>query len=163
MTAPELARRLRAISWDGGFRHTRSRVALMSEYLRRAAWWAGHVGHPGEWPFFDLAGAVDPTVRADVTLLGTGIPGWYARRICTWALHFAELRTVAGDRLPGLDDPFEPLIVLFERGGDFTTAHGRIEVDLVQFPQRPWTAYRTAVPVVDLDPAALDRIDGITP
>lgn len=164
-TAAELGHRLRQIDWAGDFTHTRSRVQLMKEYLRRAAWWAQRLGRTPEWPFFDIAEAIDPAVRADPELVErttTGL-GWYAKRICAWALHFAELRTVAPEKIPAdLDDPFEPLIIMFERGGDFTTANGRIEVDLAQFPVKSWIDYRTPDPVVSLDDQALDALDAAT-
>jgi hypothetical protein len=160
-TAVELAHRLRGIDWAGNFDHTRSRVKLMQEYLRRASWWAQRLDRTPEWPFFDVAEAIDPAVRADPELVArtTQGLGWYAKRICAWALHLAELRTVVPDLVPDLDDPYEPLIIMFERGGDFTTANSRIEVDLAQFPVRSWVDYRTADPVVALDPAALDELD----
>ena len=162
-TAVQLAHRLRAVDWAGDFTHTRSRVKLMREYLRRAAWWAQRLDRTPEWPFFDIAEAIDPSVRADPELVDrtTEGLGWYARRICAWALHLAELRTIAPEKIPDLDDPFEPLIVMFERGGDFTTANGRIEVDLAQFPIKSWIDYRTSDPVVSLDPQTLDELDGV--
>jgi hypothetical protein len=160
-TAAELGHRLRDINWVGDFTHTRSRIQLMKEYLRRAAWWAERLDRTREWPFFDIAEAIDPGIRADPHLVRNTTEGlgWYAKRICTWALHVAELRTVAPHKLPDLDDPFEPLIVMFERGGDFTSANGHIEVDLAQFPMRSWIDYRTADPIVSLDPITLDGLD----
>lgn len=163
-TAVELAHRLRSVDWAGDFSRTRSRVKLMQEYLRRASWWAQRLDRTPEWPFFDIAEAVDPAVRADPELVArtTEGLGWYAKRVVAWALHFAELRTLAPQKLPDLDDPFEPLIVLFERGGDFTTANGRIEVDLAQLPPKSWVDYRIAEPfVAPDDAAALDALDGV--
>ncbi len=34
------------------------------EYLRRAAWWA-RATNSQQWPFFDIAAAVNPSIRAD--------------------------------------------------------------------------------------------------
>ncbi|WP_034590387.1 hypothetical protein [Hamadaea tsunoensis] len=161
-TPPELAYRIGRIDWSGDFTRTRSRVALMREYLRRAAWWAERLERTPEWPFFDVAAAIDADVRADADLVArtTEDLTWYASRTCAWALHFAELAQHPEIVRPDLPDPFEPLIVMYERGGDFTTQNARIEVDLVTLPKKTWVDYKVDQPYASLDPAALDALDG---
>jgi hypothetical protein len=161
-TAVELAHRLKSVDWAGNFDHTPSRVKLMQEYLRRASLWAQQLDRTPEWPFFDIAEAIDPAVRADPDLVARATKGldWHAKRVTAWALHFAELRTVAPEKIPELDDPYEPLIVMFERGGGFNTAHSHIEVDLAQFPIVKWTDYNRPDPIISIeDTALLDDLD----
>lgn len=156
--------RLLAIDWAERYDQRRSQVALMREYLRRSAIWSTHLDAAG-WPFFDIAAAVDPTVRADraaVDRLEAGLPGWIyltVRHTCVWALHFAALRR-AGTRLPDLPDPYEPLLLMYERGSGFTLdGTGFIEVDFLSFPRGRRGEYLTSEPHVSTDPAELDAMD----
>jgi hypothetical protein len=164
----ELVERLLAVNWRGRFDCTYSRVQLMREYLRRAAVWGRKLGCPDEWPFFDIAAHIDPTVRAadsDVRRLEdhfSGTPVWpTVRRTCIWALHWEELKRREGDALPELDYPFEPLIAMYERGGGFTTAHGEIEIDTASIRRGTWRDHLSPEHVVEVDPETLDGLDAI--
>jgi hypothetical protein len=66
-----LAERILAINWAGSSDKTGSRGYLMKEYLRRAAWWAKVTGSQ-LWPFFDIAAAVNPDIRADSSIVKRG-------------------------------------------------------------------------------------------
>jgi hypothetical protein len=60
-----------------------------------------------------------------------------------------------------LSDPYEPLIRLYERGGNFYTEHGYINVFTVGIPYkyRGCQAYDSRTLFVTLDDGALDRLD----
>ncbi len=160
--------RLLAADWAGetSFAHRRSRAKLMREYLRRAAWWAQELDATREWPFFDIAAHVEPEVRAphDLAdqlekLIFTRI-GWPSlRTICRAALRWAAVLD-AGVPMPHrLGDPYEPLLLMFERGGGFTTEHGFIELAGASVPRRTWRDHLTTEPVVTLDQSTLDALD----
>jgi hypothetical protein len=161
--------RIKAINWSGSFDKTPSRVALLREYLRRAAWWAEAVKST-EWPFFDIAAAISPTARAEQALvrqieehLASQLQGMLVVRTCVRALHFAALLDEGRKlpRVPGsVAQPFEPLLMMFERGGGFRIAgSGLIEVDTAGVPKGTMMSQRTDKPVVALDPASLDALD----
>ncbi|HLL01718.1 MAG TPA: hypothetical protein VK539_14105 [Myxococcaceae bacterium] len=134
------AKRITAINWAGSFDKTPSRVALLREYLRRAAWWASAV-KSAEWPFFDIAAAVNPQVRAAPA------------QIEAVEAHLSE-------KLHSVAQPFEPLLRMFERGGGFRLGgSGLIEVDAAGVPKGTAQAHRKDTPVVALEPAALDALD----
>lgn len=161
-----LAERITAVDWSGSFDRTRSRGYLMKEYLRRAAWWAKATKSEG-FPFFDIAGAVDPAVRADpvvvervLTHLQNRFQGVPVQRACVRALHFAALLD-AGVSLPEAPaEPFEPLLVMFERGGGFRVGGGTlIEVDTLGIPAGTVDGNLSPEPVVALDRATLDALD----
>lgn len=160
-TAAELADRIQRIDWAGDFRHTASRVRLMLEYLRRAALWAQRVDRVAQWPFFDIAEAIDPAARADAELVARTVETLprHASLTCTYALHFAELATRSPAAVSDLPDPFEPLILMYERGGDFVIHHAHIEVDLAILPNRPLADYADAEPFTTLDAPSLDALD----
>lgn len=164
--AAGLTARILAIDWSGGDDRTRSRVALMKEYLRRSAWWCTELGSE-DWPFCDIAALVDPAVRADAdsvrrveaALARPEVPS-VVRSSCVWALHFAALRD-AGVVLPGLPDPFEPLILFYERGGAFgRDGTGFIDVDLAGVPVKTRQDHLVPDPRVRLDRETLDALDG---
>jgi hypothetical protein len=160
--------RLLAVDWSGdsAFDHRGSRVALMREYLRRAAGWAQQLDATDEWPFFDVAAHVDPTVRARPMLVErlerfmSANIGWPAvRKTCLAALHWSALCHSPAVRLTGLEDPIEPLIVMYERGGGFTTEHGFIDVGLASVRRKTWEEHCSPEPVVSLEPSVLDALD----
>lgn len=136
------AERIRSIDWDADAWRTRSRVALMREYLRRSAMWAQELD-ADEWPFFDVAALAAPGVRADQGLVDSvaGDPnvfenGPLVRDTCLWALHMEAAKN-SGTALPDLPDMFEPLILMYERGGGFSlSSTGTIDVDGVGIPRQ---------------------------
>jgi hypothetical protein len=102
-------KRIKAINWAGSFDKTPSRVALLREYLRRASWWASAV-KATKWPFFDIAAAVSPKVRAAPAQveaveahLSEKLQGGLVLDCCVRALHFAALLD-AGTKLPRVPD-----------------------------------------------------------
>ncbi|MET8626169.1 hypothetical protein ABZW30_20845 [Kitasatospora sp. NPDC004669] len=162
--------RLAAIGWThpvGHNTHAASRSRLMVEYLRRAALWAEVLGGPPRWPYFDIAGALAPEVLvAPATAeqlekyIEENVDGVSAELVCRAAVRWATLRDTPGVRLPDLPDPFEPLILLYERGGEvlyddswaFNFGLRRIQIEL-------WHEHLSPEPATALDPATLDALD----
>ncbi|MFF8831884.1 hypothetical protein [Streptomyces sp. NPDC015131] len=174
MTAAESRRvmdRLHAIPWEADFdvslRHARSRALLMREYLRRAAHWARAYGAEGVWPFFDIAEYVDPSsialdgeVSAELEEYihrRVGTPS--IRRVCRGAVHWAAVRTQTKVRLPDVPDMYEPLLLMFERGGGYSIGQF-IDLDGVALPQGSLDQHLSASPFLTLQPATLDALDG---
>lgn len=163
------AKRIMAVDWESSYEKTRSRVTLVFEHLRRAAWWAPAV-KAQQWPFFDIAEAINPKLRASPAVvrrveadLAAKSQGELVMRTCMRALNFAALLD-AGTKLPQVPnsaaEPFEPLLVMFERGGGFRLEGGRfIEVDLKGVPVGTSESNRADKPVVALTSAALDALD----
>jgi hypothetical protein len=160
--------RLLAVDWktDDGIDYPRARAKLMREYLRRAAWWAQELDATGAWPFFDIPALWAPEIEVPgdlldplETLISTGI-GWpsvatTARAALRWA---AVLD--AGKPLPdGMADPYEPLLLMFERGGGFTTEHGFIDLGAASIVRRTWRDHLTTEQIVPLTQSALDALD----
>jgi hypothetical protein len=166
-TAATLAR-LEAVDWkgDSGFDHRRSRVQLMAEYLRRAARWAQFLDAADEWPFFDIPAHVDPSIQVPAdqakdleALIYRGI-GWPSVETASRAaLRWAALLDVGISLPPGLEDPYEPLLVMFDRGGGWTIEAGFIDVDGAAVRQQTWLDHLSTKPVTALDPATLDALD----
>lgn len=158
--------RLLAVNWkdDAAFDHRSARMRLMREFLRRSAWWAQHFGAPDTWPFYDIAEYVAPGVAVpeDLSerleeLIRTRV-GWPGAAVtCRAALHWAAVLD-AGARPAGGEDPYEPLLMFFERGGLFTTESGFIEVYGGSVRRRTWQEYVDNKPA-DISPAALNALD----
>jgi hypothetical protein len=163
----DVAQRIMSIRWDGSLDRQASRSRLMQEYLRRSAWWGLATGQ-SEWlPFFDIAAAVDPGVRADQTVvdqvsayLSKNYQVGLVRRACVNALHFAALLD-AGIPLPEApEQPFEPLLMLLERGDGFhIEGGGLIQVDTLGIRIGELEDNLRAEPWVQLDAASLDALD----
>lgn len=148
-------------------RYERAWGKLLSEYLRRAALWARETGGTKRWPLYDIAANADASVTVDPALdealdtyLGENI-GWPGtERACRYAVRFAALRETPGVELPDLPDPFEPLLLLWERGGEVVLDElGGAYFGAAYVGARTWAERVSEKPVVSLDPAVLDGID----
>lgn len=164
----QMFERLLAIDWSDefAFEHGKSRSRLMLEYLRRTAWWAQALDATEHWPFFDIASHIDPTTRADPGLvdrlkkfMSAQVVWSPVRKTCIESLHWAALQSKSNVRMPDLEDPFEPLIMMYERGGGFTTEHGFIDVGLASVRRKTWRDHLTSKPITSLDSAVLDALD----
>ncbi|UGY93034.1 hypothetical protein [Streptomyces gobiensis] len=168
-SANAMVERLVAIDWtdwDTADDHAVSRSMLLREYLRRAALWVQELGGTDEWPFFDIAERIDPSVPSDQELIdrlekftSENVPGLTTRKMCRAAVNWAALQEVAHPRLGELDDPYEPLVMLYARGGGFTVENGVADFLFVPVPLGTWQEHVAEKPVVALDPAMLDALD----
>lgn len=164
----ELAARLRAIDWayEGDELHRRSRVALMREHLHRGERWVRHLGLRGSGPFLALPDLIRPGVRADPAVVRgvlDTVPGLDlspTSRACAAALHFAALQD-AEVPLPALPDPYEPLVLLFERGGGFGIDCSGVFIELgsVAVPRGRREGKLRNASLAPMDHAALDDLD----
>jgi hypothetical protein len=91
---------------------------------------------------------------------GSGRQSWYGRHSCWWYIRWAAIKNHPALAPLSLPDLYEPLIVLYERGGSFHPHHGDIDFfpNRVVQPGAParWIARE---PLPSLDWAALDEID----
>ncbi|WP_051167601.1 hypothetical protein [Actinoplanes sp. N902-109] len=160
-----MAERLGAVDWQRRGYRSWSQSKLMLEFFRRAAQWAEAYRCDTHTPFYDIAACVDPAVRADKSTVdevvrGVEDGGWDVEQVTPFIVHWAALRPALGPELPpGLDDPFEPLVLLFERGGGFSTANGWAELEYVAVPLRDWRTRAERPPMASFAAAELDEID----
>ncbi|MDB1086311.1 hypothetical protein PJ985_01825 [Streptomyces sp. ACA25] len=160
--------RLRSVTWDdwsAAFDHANSRALLMREYLRRAALWARAYGAEDAWPFLDLAEYVDPDVRpapdveAEVEeLLRSGVGRDSVKRTCRGAVRWAALRASTSTALPDLPEPYEPLLLMYERGGGFYLEE-MLDLNGVSIQLGDFEHNLGATPFLTLEPATLDALD----
>ncbi|MFI0481582.1 TY-Chap domain-containing protein [Actinomadura sp. 9N215] len=158
-----LVERLLQINWTERADQRVSQALLMEEYLRRSALWAKE--YSGGWLFSDVAAMVDPAVRASPEALQrieSGLPIWVnsiTRRTIEYALHFAALSD-AGAPLPDLPNPFEPLMLLFERGNIFSRdGAGFIDVDFLGIRRGRLSDHLKDEPRAPETLAELDELD----
>jgi hypothetical protein len=155
--------RLLSIQWTERHLRRESQARLLEEHARRVALWRRRFG--AGWYFADLAAVADSSVRASEDVLhrlheGVSIHlSGYALRVCEYALHYAALQK-AGKCPADLPDPFEPLIVLFERGSIFSRdGAGYIDVDGLGVRLRNVDDYLQDEPRAPVDPEQLNDID----
>jgi hypothetical protein len=157
-----MAARLGAIDWQRRGNHAWSKAALLKEYFRRAARWAAAYDCDTRVPFFDIAACIDPHVRADqrtvdAVLAAAETGGRTVARLIPFMLHWAALSANRGFQpTPGLDDPFEPLLRLFERGGGFHVENGEVDLEYKSVRMAGWRARADDAPLAETD---LDEID----
>lgn len=163
--------RLRGVEWemrwDLAFARVGSRRVLMWEYLRRAAVWAGACGAEGVWPFYDVTAYVDPEFELGHGLADSleellrGVPGEELRRTCAGPVRLAELRARNPELVAGLPDPYEPIVLFYERGGSFTRDCSGGFLDLVGalYKPGPLQGFLGSRPVGVLGDAVLDALD----
>ncbi|MFF3993609.1 hypothetical protein ACFYX8_09900 [Streptomyces cyaneofuscatus] len=159
--------RLGAIDWDddgAAFRHAHSRALLMREYLRRAALWAKAYGAEESWPFFDIAEYVDadittpPKVAEELEQLLKDLAPASLRTTCRAAVRWSALRDAHRDLPADLPDPYEPLLLMYERGGGYYLEE-YLDLNGVMIPLRDMESNISAAPFVTLAPTTLDALD----
>ncbi|MGW9303881.1 hypothetical protein ACWHA3_24075 [Streptomyces cyaneofuscatus] len=159
--------RLQAIDWTDdaiAFRHVHSRALLMREYLRRAALWAQAYGAEEAWPFFDIAEYVDadtttpPEVADELEQLLKDLAPASLRTTCRAAVRWSALREVHRDLPANLPDPYEPLLLMYERGGGYYLEE-YLDLNGVMIPLRDMESNASSAPFVTLAPTTLDALD----
>lgn len=159
--------RLRAIDWADGFaasEHANSRALLMCEYLRRAALWARAYEAEQPWPFLDIAEHIDaeiqtpPDVAAEAEEALARLAPTSLKRTCRAALRWATLRDTRDDFPTGLLDPYEPLLLTYERGGGYFLEE-YLDLNGVMIRLGNVESNASATPFLTLAPATLDALD----
>ncbi|NXY95483.1 hypothetical protein HYE82_14010 [Streptomyces sp. BR123] len=160
--------RLRAIDWEdeaAAWEHAPSRALLMREYLRRAALWARARGAEEAWPFFDVAehldaGAVQtpPDVAAELEDLLNGLAPASLRTTCRAAVRWGAVRDAGQDLPAGLPDPYEPLLLMYERGGGYCLEE-YVDLNGTMIRLGDVEGNAAATPFPTLAPATLDALD----
>ncbi|MET7711692.1 hypothetical protein [Streptomyces sp. NPDC005407] len=136
----------------------------MREYLRRAALWARTYGAEQSWPFFDIAEHVDaelqtpPDVAAEVEEVLTGLAPTSLKRTCRAAVRWAALRDARDDLPADLPDPYEPLLLMYERGGGYFLEE-YLDLNGVMIRLGNVESNTSATPFLTLAPATLDALD----
>ncbi|MGW7712299.1 hypothetical protein [Streptomyces sp. NPDC054771] len=164
-----LLERLRAADWSGdwdhAFEHAQSRRLLMHEYLRRAALWAQAYGAEAEWPFFDVTQYVDkdfqlpPELAAELDACLKKV-AYGARKTCGAAVRFAALHARGDIALPDLPDLYEPLVLFYERGGEFLQdGAGLLDLTGVSIRPRKLQNHLADLPFLTFDGRTLDALD----
>lgn len=159
-----MAARLHAVNWERNGNRCWSKAALLREYFRRTAQWALAYDCDTRVPFFDIAACVDPAVRADPQVIDDLLDevdgGWDVDQVIPFILHWAALRATPAIDVPaGLADPFEPLLLLFERDGGFHTENGEVNLEYLAVPMRGWRESAGNAPMLSFAPDVLDEID----
>ncbi|MFD3976685.1 hypothetical protein [Streptomyces cyaneofuscatus] len=158
---------LRAIDWDddgAAFRHAHSRALLMREYLRRTALWAQAYGAEERWSFFDIAERVDaaittpPDVAVELEHLLTNLAPASLRTTCRGAVRWPALLASHRGLPVDLPDPYEPLLLMYERGGGYHLGE-YLDLNGVMIPLRDVESNASATPFVTLALTTLDALD----
>lgn len=159
--------RLRAVDWSDdstAFDHANSRALLMREYLRRSALWACAYGAEQSWPFFDIAEHVaaeletPPDVAAEVEEVLAGLAPTSLKRTCRAALRWATLRDSRDDLPADLPDLYEPLLLMYERGGGYFLEE-YLDLNGAMIRLGNVESNASATPFLVLAPATLDALD----
>lgn len=165
--ASDVAQRVQEVEWTAtDYLHTRSRVLLMKEFLRRSALWAEELDLGDRWPFIDVARALRgsdtaPTVLLDEVraTLELKMVGGYVTEMALAGVNLAAMRD-SSSKLPDLLDLYEPLLVMFERGGGFSVdGSGMIDVDYAGVAMKTLEYHAARPSIVPLDSISLDPID----
>jgi hypothetical protein len=156
------------MDWKVNTDRTPSHIALMNEYLRRMALWATETACTKEWPFFDVALRIQPHIRANPLLceqldnhliyhkISHVMRKTLVNHLHWLALHDEGLLPCTQYTIPA---PYEPVAVMFKRGGYFWLDSIAICIGIASMFRKPWTAYIDLPAMNDLDDRILDRLD----
>lgn len=127
LTVQKALERLQAIDWHSRQSEQRrvSNAMLMREYLRREDMWRDELvdiltekGRQDR--FFDIPLFINPLIRAPqdaINTLDNFRMNRFERPICAHYLHWAALENAGETSKFSLPAPYEPIIMIFERGG----------------------------------------------
>ncbi len=130
-----MVHRLLISNWAPDYSQTKYHIQLVREYHRRVALWTKALDctQVGDWPFFDIAYKIDPTVRADDSSIEKVMQHLReinhihepARRIYIWALHWSALADTHPEKIENFNllDPYEPIITAYEKGFTLNYQH----------------------------------------
>ena len=119
--------RILAVDWQYDPSQQAVHVRLLKEHFRRVVEWTKALDAKPMFYMGDLAGFIDPEIRAapeKVAALRSHLvdktwPSFV--RMLEYTLHWAALKdTPEIESYRSLPDPFEPILVLYERGGTVT-------------------------------------------
>jgi hypothetical protein len=120
-------------------------------------------------PYYEGPGA-DPLEDKVIALNqhmneGGGRQGWYGRKTCWWYIRWASIKSLPDVVSLELPDPYEPLLVFYERGGQFHPEQGILDLYGANVAHSQSGLRRRAeqAPLPTLDSAALDRLDTLEP
>lgn len=137
----------------------------MREYMRRAALWAEAYHAEAKWPFYDVAECVDPNVQLapDVAneldaYLRHNVGTASIERTCRGAVRWAAIRDDRKVELPDLPEPYEPLLLTYERGGGYSIGEF-IDLYGSMIPYGSFESNRNATPYLSLAHTTLDALD----
>jgi hypothetical protein len=176
MTSPnspveQAIERIKTIDWTQGNECSRqgSYIGLFLEYIRRAAFWfrALNLDIKGSgWPAFDIAVQIDPSLEDDskdeelIKLLMLSDCRYYERYFCLCYIHWSMIQDRPEVTQFNLPAPYEPVIIMFERGCEFPRKEFNIyDFPSVGIPVNHPENYYNRPPSTDLDSAALDCED----
>jgi hypothetical protein len=144
-----------------------SHYRLFREHERRVALWSKALGFPREAQpvIWDIATVIIPSVAVEeekIRDISEHAKGHYTLRIFQNALKWTAIQDSPEARRYNLPAPYEPLIILYERGGDvYKDEMGgrRWFVTKATLIPRMHEYYDRTTPFVELDTAILDAID----
>jgi hypothetical protein len=149
---------------DAELRHYSARGQLAGEFLRRKAVWANALGRTERWQFADLALLFDPSLPTNPAWLeGVEAAVGYelqsmVRSVITDMFRWVALGDRPYQRFPEFDDPYEPVVQVFELGGQFWQRTGGIDLP-AGGPAYLSLEERLAQSPIPIDPETLARLD----
>ncbi|MEV3990251.1 hypothetical protein AB0J57_15220 [Streptomyces sp. NPDC049837] len=74
-------------------------------------------------------------------------------------MHWAALEDAGVEDARRHAGPFEPLLLLYERGGAFSVENGVVDFAFYRVPLGTWQSHVNEKPLAGLDSVFLDRLD----
>ncbi len=164
--------RISHIDWENGRIYRPSHVPLTQEYLRRILMWKKATKCSetfGDWPHLDIAKCLHPElelperIRIQVAdVLGQSIDDI---SFCYCFIRWIMVKENDEVQAFNLPDPFEPIMLSFERGNRFSDYMGRnfkkeLSIEVKHVPNPSGRGGRVRIHIFQTDP---DLYDGVVP
>lgn len=154
-----------ADSWKPALTHAQSRRLLMHEYLRRSALWAKNFDAESSWPFFDITEFINPSFHlpSDLSYELDALlrkVSYSARKTCAGAVRLSAMGPPNFGRSTHLPDLYKPLILFYERGGEFLQdGAGFIDLTGISIKMKSLAEHLDSMPFLSLCTTTLDAMD----
>lgn len=164
--------RILAVSWKYDLLCQGSHIALIEEYFRRMILWLKALNRPRKLLLVDLSEMVNPDIlvsREPIRMLDAHLAGHdpLFKETMIHVLLWAAVKDSPEAKQANLPDPYEPLVLMYERGGTFWCPFLRRDGILIlsdyhhAYPMilPDFLLYERELPFVDLDTASLNTQD----
>ncbi len=158
--------RIMSIDWKYDYSRQESNFNLFWESLRRMTKWTEFLNCREQWFFGDLASCIDPNLQIDKNKIGKldrELKESYTypfRKIIF--INFVRWETLEEKssliKQSNLPDPYEPVIMMFERGGNFRPDKVNFEVSGIATGRPSWK-FCYNLPEIKITPEELEKMD----
>lgn len=158
----ESVNRLKRIDWEKvGTYDKASNVALVREYIRRASLFKLTFSIGGHFPIFSAAYDIGKDINVDINSVCPALADFNNHYMWHISKFYLEWATLIDEEVPEaiqFRDLYDPLIMMYQRGGMWYPRKGEVNVGSYSFPLIKISEIALELPI-DISESVLEKLD----